>query len=101
MFEAINAITREPYSGKNQLTLQAYALANGYEPLFLTFRQALSINRCVRKGEHGCAILKIVESEKIDPTTGKKKKGPRGYTVFALAQTDPLPATAETEGVAS
>jgi antirestriction protein ArdC len=51
--DAINHITREAYSGKNQLVLSAYATANGYAPEFVTFKQALSIGRCVRKGEHG------------------------------------------------
>jgi antirestriction protein ArdC len=92
MQDAINHITREPYSGKNQLILSAYAAANGYAPEFVTFKQALSIGRCVRKGEHGCPIIKIVESD----NEGRRLKGPRGYTVFAIAQTDALP----TEGAA-
>ncbi|MGA8475017.1 MAG: ArdC family protein [Candidatus Cybelea sp.] len=95
MQDAINHITREPYAGKNHLALSAYAAANGYAPEFVTFRQALSIGRCVRKGEHGCRIVKIVESDKID-CKGHRLKGPRGYTVFAIAQTDALPR----EGVA-
>jgi antirestriction protein ArdC len=92
--DAINHITREPYSGKNQLILSAYAAANGYAPEFVTFRQALSIGRCVRRGEHGCPIIKIVEGK--EDANGRKRKGPRGYTVFAIAQTDALP----TEGAA-
>jgi antirestriction protein ArdC len=95
MQDAINHITREAYAGKNQLSLSAYAAANGYAPQFVTFKQALSIGRCVRKGEHGCRIVKIVESDKVD-SKGRKLKASRGYTVFAIAQTDALPA----EGVA-
>ena len=57
----------------------------------MTFKQALSIGRCVRKGQHGCHIVKIVESDKVD-SKGRRRKGPRGYTVFAIAQTDSLPA---------
>jgi antirestriction protein ArdC len=90
MHDAINHITREPYSGKNQLILSTYAAANRYAPEFVTFKQALSIGRCVRKGEHGCHIVKIVESGKVDGE-GRRRKGPRGYTVFAIAQTDALP----------
>jgi antirestriction protein ArdC len=92
--DAINHITREAYSGKNQLVLSAYAAANSYAPEFVTFKQALSIGRCVRKGEHGCRIVTIVEGK--EDANGRKRKGPRGYTVFAIAQTDALP----TEGAA-
>ena len=92
--DAINHVTREAYSGKNQLVLSASPAANGYAPEFVTFRQALSIGRCVRKGQHGCQHLKIVEGK--EDANGRKRKGPRGYTVFAIAQTDALP----TEGAA-
>jgi antirestriction protein ArdC len=86
--EPINAITRTPYTGKNAMVLAAVGV--GYPSSeWLTFRQALSIGRCVRKGEHGVGILKIVEG-KPDPKTGKTRKGPRGYTVFNIAQTDEL-----------
>lgn len=91
MQEPTNKITGEPYTGKNATALAMYAAANGYQGEFVTFRQALSIGRCVRKGEHGCPIWKIVEG-KPDPITGKARKGPRGYTVFAIEQTDALPA---------
>ena len=90
MQEAINHVTREPYSGKNQLLLSTYAAASGYAPEFVTFKQALSIGRCVRKGEHGYHIVKIVESDNVD-SEGRRRKGPRGYTVFVIAQTDALP----------
>jgi antirestriction protein ArdC len=89
IIDAINHITREPYSGKNQLILSAYAAVNGYAPEFVTFKQALSIGRCVRRGEHGCHIVKIVEGK--EDANGRRRKGPRGYTVFAIAQTDALP----------
>jgi len=88
MSEPINAITRTEYTGKNALILSAVSF--GYPtPEFLTFKQALSIGRCVRKGEHGTHILKIVEG-RPDPVTGKRKKGPRAYVVFNIAQTEEL-----------
>lgn len=75
--------------------LIGFTIGNAYPTAeYVTFKQALSVGRCVRKGEHGCPILKIVES-KPDPVTGKTRKGPRGYTVFNIAQTDALPAKEE------
>ena len=91
MQEPINYVTRGAYSGKNAMILAAVAMQYPSAE-FLTFRQALSVGRCVRKGEHGTSILKIVEG-KPDPVTGRTRKGPRGYTVFNIAQTDALPAT--------
>lgn len=85
----MNFITREPYSGKNALTL-AIVAASYPTPEFLTFRQALSVGRCVRKGEHGTSILKVVQNEDKE---GKTRRGVRGYTVFNIAQTDALPNT--------
>lgn len=85
-----NAITGVEYAGKNFALL--CAAATQYPTAeFLTFKQALSINRCVRKGEHGFRILKVVENEGKD---GKTRRGIRGYTVFNIAQTDPLEVAA-------
>ncbi|HET9394198.1 MAG TPA: ArdC-like ssDNA-binding domain-containing protein [Candidatus Rubrimentiphilum sp.] len=95
--EAINAITREPYTGKNQKILAMHS-ANYPSAEYLTFKQALTIGRCVRKGEHGVRIVKIVESKTETDGTGRVRKGPRGYTVFNIAQTDALP---NAENVAS
>ncbi len=95
--EAINAITQEAYSGKNQTILAMHA--GGYPSAeYVTFKQALTIGRCVRKGEHGVRIVKIVESTTQLDGQGKLRKGPRGYTVFNIAQTDALP---NAENVAS
>lgn len=91
---AINAVTGEEYQGKNALILSAVA-ADYPSAEFLTFKQALAIGRCVRRGEHGTPIMKIVEKTLAD---GSTKKVPKGYTVFNLAQTDPLPNAAQ-EGV--
>lgn len=88
----VNATTGDPYSGKNGMILLNHALENGYPTAeYLTFKQALAIGRCVRKGEHGTYIVKIVESKNKVDADGKKLKGPRGYAVFNLAQTDELP----------
>jgi len=84
----VNFTTRAAYQGKNVLTLLAFTIASGYPTAeFLTFKQALAIGRCVRKGEHGVPVLKVIEAERADGTTFR---APKGYTVFNIAQTDAL-----------
>lgn len=89
----VNYVTRQPYNGKNAQTLTIAALDYPTAE-FLTFRQALSVGRCVRKGQHGTRILKVVRSENAD---GETRTGLRGYTVFNIAQTDALPIAQEIE----
>jgi antirestriction protein ArdC len=85
----INATTCEPYHGKNAGILQYAQVAGGYaEPVWITFQQALAIGRCVRKGEHGVGLMKVVE--KVDGT-----QVPKRFTVFNIAQTDELVAKVE------
>ncbi len=94
--EPINGTTGEEYQGKNAQTLAAHTKAGGYEaPIYLTFLQALNIGRCVRKGEHGVRICKVIETKDQADGTGRTRRGMRGYTVFNLAQTDPLPVEAQ------
>ncbi|MGK6321351.1 ArdC family protein [Sphingomonas sp. DT-204] len=53
-----NALTRRSYSGVNVLTLWSEVFAKGYvSQSWLTFRQAIEAGGCVRKGEHGVAIV--------------------------------------------
>ena len=43
-----------PYSGINVLMLWASAMEQGFgSPSWMTFKQALELNACVRKGEFG------------------------------------------------
>ena len=47
-----------PYRGINILLLWGEAIANGYaSPLWMTFKQALSLEAHVRKGEHGAMVV--------------------------------------------
>ena len=87
----INAITRKPYSGSNVDALLEAGFSN---PEFLTFRQALEIGRCVRKGETGIKLVRVLDVEETDKKTGeiKKKKAPKYFTVFNITQTDPVEA---------
>jgi antirestriction protein ArdC len=85
----INATTCEPYRGKNAAILAYTQNVGGYaDPVWITFPQALAIGRCVRKGEHGVGLIKMVE--KADG-----KHVPKRFTVFNIAQTDELVAKAE------
>ncbi|MBL7406013.1 ArdC family protein, partial [Escherichia coli] len=53
-----NAATARAYSGINVMLLWAAGIAAGYpDQRWLTFRQALSLGGCVRKGEHGTGIV--------------------------------------------
>ena len=87
----INYVTGESYSGNNLITLMQTDFP---EAKFLTYRQALSIGRQVRKGEKGIPLMRIVSVREMDKNTKqlKLKKVPRYFTVFNIAQTDPVSA---------
>lgn len=83
----INYVTQVPYTGKNAGLL----MESGFEsPYFMTFRQALSVGRCVRKGETGIQLVRIVKKKVYDEETGemKTKMVPRRFSVFNLEQTE-------------
>lgn len=87
-----------PYRGINVLMLWAEAMAKGYAaPMWLTFKQALELNACVRKGEKGSLVVyasKITRTE-IDGDSGGEVERDipfmKGYTVFNVEQIDGLP----------
>ncbi len=93
-----NALTGNSYSGGNVQTLRAAAKDCGYtDPRWITFRQALKLGLCVRKGEKAPArIIKVVTGSKARATEdGKGSKrikvsGVRAYSVFNMEQTAPL-----------
>jgi antirestriction protein ArdC len=87
-----------PYQGINVLMLWSAALDKGYAaPIWMTFKQALELKACVRKGEHGSLVVyadKIVRTE-TDTATGEESEHAipfmKGYTVFNVEQVDGLP----------
>lgn len=92
----INALTRKPYSGKN-IGILAQAQFEGEFPTgeWVTFKQALELGRCVKKGQKAAArILKIVpkKAEKADGSKDEKRKKNvvKTYAVFNIAQTEVL-----------
>ena len=84
----INAITGNPYTGGNAIELEASGFA---DPRFLTFRQARTIGRTVKKGEHGIRLVRIVKVDKKN-AQGKieKKPAPKYFTVFNFTQTEEM-----------
>jgi antirestriction protein ArdC len=87
------------YRGVNVLALWMQAMAKGYAaPVWMTFKQALDLGGCVRKGEKGSLTVyadTITRSEK-DEQTGEESRQEihymKGYTVFNVEQIDGLPA---------
>jgi antirestriction protein ArdC len=99
----------QPYHGINVILLWSRAAAEGYDrPVWMTFRQALALGGCVRRGETGTAVVyagrsKAARGEAEDtgsPTRGvepealpaRRRGGAflKRYTVFNLAQIDGL-----------
>lgn len=57
----------EPYRGINVLLLWSDASDKGFSsPYWMTFKQALALNACVRKGEHGSLVVYADKFKKID-----------------------------------
>jgi zincin-like metallopeptidase/antirestriction factor ArdC-like protein/transposase len=87
-----------PYQGINVLMLWSEAIEKGYAaPIWMTFKQALSLNAAVRKGEHGSLVVyadKITRTE-TDRDTGEDTEREitfmKGYTVFNVEQVEGLP----------
>lgn len=84
----INAITGNSYTGTNAIELEAAGFS---DPRFLTFRQARTIGRTVKKGEHGIRLVRIVKVDKKN-AQGKieKKPAPKYFTVFNFSQTEEM-----------
>jgi len=89
----------QPYAGINVLTLWASAMTRHYAaPIWMTFKQALELGGCVRKGEKGSPVVyanTVVRTE-IDEATGDDVDHAipflKAYTVFNIEQIDGLPA---------
>lgn len=82
-----NYVTNKEYTGVNFVTLTQSGYA---QPWFLTFKQAESIGRKVKKGSKGIRLIRIITRKIEDPETGKEKtvKSPKGFTVFNIEQTE-------------
>ncbi|MCF0061337.1 zincin-like metallopeptidase domain-containing protein [Dyadobacter chenwenxiniae] len=86
-----------PYSGINIVLLWATASEQGYtSPYWMTFKQAVDLKACVRKGEKGTQIVyadKLVKEEENDKGELEEKHIPylKAYTVFNASQIDGLP----------
>jgi len=87
----------EPYSGINVVLLWSRAMLAGYEaPIWMTFRQALSLGAHVRKGERGATVVyadRSVRTEAGDDGRDVDRTIPflKAYTVFNIAQIEGLP----------
>jgi antirestriction protein ArdC len=91
-----NLSTRRRYRGINVLLLNLQSMLHGYgSNRWLTFQQARSLGACVRKGEHGTAIVFFKMHElgtAADPEAARRVVPLlRTFTVFNAAQVDDLP----------
>lgn len=87
------------YRGVNVLALWMQALEKGYAAaIWMTFKQALDLGGCVRKGEKGSLTVfadKITRNA-VDGEAGEESPVDihymKGYTVFNVEQIDGLPS---------
>ncbi|PZM16505.1 antirestriction protein ArdC [Rhizobium tubonense] len=94
----------EPYSGINVLLLWSEAMTRGYaSSTWMTFRQALELGACVRKGETGSMVVYANRISRTE-TDGAGQEVERDipflkvYAVFNVEQIDGL---AESYGLAA
>jgi antirestriction protein ArdC len=89
-----------PYRGMNVIALWAATLESGFKSRhWFTFKEALALNACVRKGERGSYVVYYTEltskaGEGAVPSpedTSETRRILRGYTVFNADQIDGLP----------
>ena len=87
----INAITQNPYTGNNAIILAESGFS---DERFLTFNQARSIGRVVKKGESGIKLCRVVKVKKYNKELKKEeiKNAPKYFTVFNYSQTEILEA---------
>jgi antirestriction protein ArdC len=99
-----NAVSGRPYSGVNVLILWGAVIEGGYPSQdWLTFRQALAVGGCVRKGERGQTIFyadRFTPEDRHeqgagagDGADGEPRSIPflKRFVVFNAAQCDGLP----------
>jgi len=95
--------TGVPYRGINVLTLWVAAMTKGYaSPHWLTFKQAIALGGCVRKGEKGSTVVYankiVVDDAKGDQAEKRAEDGKREvaflkrYIVFNAEQIDGIDA---------
>ena len=88
----------QPYSGINILMLWASGIEHGFTaPMWMTFKQALELKACVRKGEKGSLVvfansITKTEANEAGEETERDIRFMKGYTVFNVEQIDGLPA---------
>jgi antirestriction protein ArdC len=88
----------QAYAGINVLTLWCSSMERSYcAPIWMTFKQAIELGGCVRKGEKGSPVVyadKIVRTEEGANGEDQTKAIPflKSYTVFNIEQIDGLPA---------
>lgn len=86
-----------PYRGINILLLWAEAQHRGYAaPIWMTYRQALTLGAQVRKGETGSLVVFAdrvtrTEMDEDGDETARETFFMKGYTVFNVEQIDNLP----------
>jgi antirestriction protein ArdC len=87
------------YQDINVLVLWCAAVTKGYgAPIWMTFRQALELGACVRKGEHGSTVVYASTFTRTgtDQETGEESEQAvqflKSYTVFNVEQIEGLPA---------
>jgi antirestriction protein ArdC len=87
------------YRGVNVIALWMQTMAKGYAaPVWMTFKQALDLGGCVRKGEKGSLTVyaDTVTRTETDEQTGEESPHEihymKGYTVFNVEQVEGLPA---------
>jgi len=84
-----NYITKQEYTGGNADIL-ATAEDEFASPYFLTYRQALSINRAVKRGEHGYRLCRVVKVQDNKSKTDRRVTRPKYFTVFNIEQTEEI-----------
>lgn len=90
-------VTGQPYSGVNVLLLWMTADARGYvNPTWMTFKQAIELKGCVRKGETGAGVVyanRMIKTETDAAGEETRRAIPflKSFTVFNVEQIDGLP----------
>jgi antirestriction protein ArdC len=84
-----NAISGKAYRGVNYITLGMMGYS---DPRWLTFKQALSLGGCVRKGEKSMPVVFWKWLEADDKKSGDSRRIPllKSYCVFNVEQCDGL-----------
>jgi antirestriction protein ArdC len=87
----LNPTTGRVFTKGNATRLLEASDAMSYQsPLWATFKQWKSINRTVKKGEHGTRCLLPVITRTEDGEEIAQGKIRRSFTVFNLEQTEEL-----------